>query len=49
MRDELVIDESDLTYVGFRIPPQWVVGYGLDVGERYRNLREVRSFTGATG
>src|SRR5215471_3617286 len=49
VRDELVIDESDLTYVGFRIPPQWVVGYGLDAGERYRNLREVRSFTGATG
>ena len=49
VRDELVIDESDLTYVGFRIPPQWVVGYGLDAGERYRNLREVRSFTGAAG
>jgi hypoxanthine phosphoribosyltransferase len=49
VRDELVIDESDLTYVGFRISPQWVVGYGLDAGERYRNLREVRSFTGATG
>jgi hypoxanthine phosphoribosyltransferase len=49
VRDELVIDESDLTYVGFRITPQWVVGYGLDAGERYRNLREVRSFTGATG
>ncbi|HTN78523.1 MAG TPA: hypoxanthine phosphoribosyltransferase [Acidimicrobiales bacterium] len=49
VRDELVIDESDLTYIGFRIPPQWVVGYGLDAGERYRNLREVRSFTGATG
>ena len=49
VRDELVIDESDLTYVGFRIAPQWVVGYGLDAGERYRNLREVRSFTGATG
>ncbi|HMK13155.1 MAG TPA: hypoxanthine phosphoribosyltransferase [Acidimicrobiales bacterium] len=48
VRDELVIDESDLTYIGFRIPPQWVVGYGLDAGERYRNLRDVRSFTGAT-
>ena len=49
VRDELMIDESDLTYIGFRIPPQWVVGYGLDAGERYRNLRDVRSFTGATG
>ena len=49
VRDELVIDESDLTYVGFRIPPQWVVGYGLDAGERYRNLRDGRSSTGAAG
>ncbi len=28
----------DLTYEGFRIPPEFVVGYGLDVAERYRNL-----------
>lgn len=25
-------------YVGFRIPNDFVVGYGLDYGERYRNL-----------
>ena len=30
--------ELDLKYVGFRIPPAFVVGYGLDVAERYRNL-----------
>jgi len=29
---------QDLKYVGFEIPPEFVVGYGLDVGERYRNL-----------
>ena len=28
----------DLRYVGFRIPAAFVIGYGLDVGERYRNL-----------
>ena len=30
--------ELDLKYVGFTIPPTFVVGYGLDVAERYRNL-----------
>src|SRR6202011_1205051 len=30
--------DPDLRYVGFRIPPAFVVGYGLDVGERDRNL-----------
>ena len=30
--------ELDLKYVGFRIPPAFVIGYGLDVAERYRNL-----------
>ncbi len=28
----------DVRYVGFEIPPDFVVGYGLDFSERYRNL-----------
>jgi hypoxanthine phosphoribosyltransferase len=28
----------DLRYVGFEIPPAFVIGYGLDVAERHRNL-----------
>jgi hypoxanthine phosphoribosyltransferase len=28
-------------YVGFDIPNQFVVGYGLDYAERYRNLRSI--------
>lgn len=28
-------------YVGFRIPDQFVVGYGLDYAEDYRNLKDV--------
>ena len=41
--------DPDLRYVGFRIPPDFVVGYGLDVGERYRNLRDVYVYLGAVG
>jgi hypoxanthine phosphoribosyltransferase len=29
-------------YVGFRIPDIFVVGYGLDYAQRYRNLPDVR-------
>jgi hypoxanthine phosphoribosyltransferase len=28
-------------YVGFTIPNVFVVGYGLDYAERYRNLKDV--------
>lgn len=28
-------------YVGFRIPDEFVVGYGLDYAEDYRNLKDV--------
>ncbi|MDQ3944062.1 MAG: hypoxanthine phosphoribosyltransferase [Actinomycetota bacterium] len=38
--------DPDLRYVGFRIPPTFVVGYGLDVDERYRNLRYVCEYAG---
>ncbi|HEX2704720.1 MAG TPA: hypoxanthine phosphoribosyltransferase [Candidatus Lustribacter sp.] len=33
--------DIDVRYVGFDIPNEFVVGYGLDYGERYRNLRQV--------
>ena len=38
--------ELDLKYVGFTIPPTFVVGYGLDVGERYRNLPYIAEYAG---
>ena len=31
----------DVAYVGFRIPDEFVVGYGLDFDEKYRNLRDI--------
>lgn len=33
--------EVDVRYVGFEIPPAFVVGYGLDYDEKYRNLRGI--------
>jgi hypoxanthine phosphoribosyltransferase len=31
----------EVRYVGFDIPDEFVVGYGLDYAERYRNLRSI--------
>ena len=39
--------ELDLKYVGFTIPPTFVVGYGLDVAERYRNLPYIAEYAGS--
>lgn len=36
-------------YVGFTIPDEFVVGYGLDYGERFRNLPDIRVMPGVTG
>ena len=33
--------EVPVGYVGFDIPNEFVVGYGLDYAERYRNLRVI--------
>ena len=38
--------ELDLRYVGFHIPPEFVVGYGLDVDERLRNLNAIHAYDG---
>jgi tRNA(Ile)-lysidine synthase len=38
--------DLDLRYIGFTIPPEFVVGYGLDVAERYRNLPGVHRYKG---
>jgi hypoxanthine phosphoribosyltransferase len=31
----------DVSYVGFKIPDEFVVGYGLDYAEDYRNLKDI--------
>ena len=36
--------ELPVAYVGFDIPDDFVVGYGMDHAERYRNLRGIHRF-----
>jgi hypoxanthine phosphoribosyltransferase len=35
------IEKIDADYVGFAIPNLFVIGYGMDYGERYRNLPDI--------
>jgi hypoxanthine phosphoribosyltransferase len=46
VREGLQKTDEELRYVGFRIPPKFVVGYGLDYAEKYRNLPYVCVFDG---
>lgn len=48
VKEGLQKTDPDLRYVGFSIPPTFVVGYGLDVDQRYRNLPYIAEYTGET-
>ncbi len=39
--------ELEARYVGFEIPDRFVIGYGLDVDEKYRNLPYVATLSDA--
>jgi hypoxanthine phosphoribosyltransferase len=48
----LLVKEGSITrigfqpdFIGFTIPDQWVVGFGLDYSERYRNLEGIYRLT----
>lgn len=43
----LVPIEAD--YVGFKIPNQFVIGYGMDYAEVYRNVADIRLFPNDAG
>ncbi|MGZ0184538.1 MAG: hypoxanthine phosphoribosyltransferase [Acidimicrobiales bacterium] len=42
VRENHRVDEAILRYEGFRVPSDFLVGYGLDFNERFRNLRDIR-------
>jgi hypoxanthine phosphoribosyltransferase len=46
VREGLQKRDPELRYVGFHIPPDFVIGYGLDIDERYRNLPDVCVYAG---
>ena len=46
VREGLQKTDLDLRYVGFEIPPAFVVGYGLDVAEKHRNLPYICAWEG---
>ena len=46
VREGLQKRDPELRYVGFHIPPDFVIGYGLDIDERYRNLPFVCVYAG---
>jgi hypoxanthine phosphoribosyltransferase len=41
-KPERRIEPVRVKYVGFTIPDEFVVGYGLDYAEDYRNLSDIR-------
>lgn len=49
VKEGLQKTDPDLRYVGFSIPPVFVVGYGLDVAERYRNLPFIAEYDEQAG
>ena len=37
-----LVDDLPVRYVGFTIPDEFFVGYGFELGQRYRNLADLR-------
>lgn len=38
------VEELEADYIGFEIPDRFVVGYGLDYAQKYRNLAEIFAY-----
>jgi len=49
VKDGVERPPTEIKYEGFHIPPQFVIGYGLDYVEKYRNLPYVGVVEGGLG
>ncbi len=47
LREGEQVADLSVDYVGFQLPPAFVIGYGLDVNQRYRNLPYIASYAKA--
>jgi hypoxanthine phosphoribosyltransferase len=41
MKPESIKYDIKIDYIGFKIPNKFVIGYGLDYAQKYRNLRSI--------
>jgi hypoxanthine phosphoribosyltransferase len=41
MKPDIAKLDFDIDWVGFEIPPEFVVGYGLDYDQKLRNLKGI--------
>lgn len=46
LREDRLSADLDIRYVGFEIPDAFVIGYGLDLAETFRNLDHVAVYIG---
>ncbi|MDD9880805.1 MAG: hypoxanthine phosphoribosyltransferase [Candidatus Marinimicrobia bacterium] len=47
MKPDIAKLDFDIDWVGFEIPPEFVVGYGLDYDQKLRNLRGIYRLGGS--
>jgi hypoxanthine phosphoribosyltransferase len=45
MKPESLKFDVKIDYIGFNIPSKFVIGYGLDYAQKFRNLRSIYSLS----